>query len=64
VHDAGPGFDVDRTTLGSGLHNMQDRLDALGGELVVTSRPDTATTISGRVPVDAGVPVPAGCSTS
>lgn len=64
VRDAGPGFDVARTSLGSGLHNMQDRLDALGGELLVTTRPDAATTITGRVPVDAGVPVLTGLSTS
>ena len=64
VRDTGPGFDVAHTNLGSGLHNMQDRLDALGGELRVVSRPDMATTITGRVPVDAGVPFLAASSTS
>lgn len=50
VTDAGPGCELDRQRHGTGLHNMRDRLDALGGELVVTSRRAGGTTVRGRVP--------------
>jgi signal transduction histidine kinase len=64
VRDSGPGFDVERTTPGSGLHNMQDRLDALGGELHVTSRPGSATSITGRLPLTVDAAVNAGLATT
>ena len=51
VDDDGRGFDADATSYGTGLQGMADRLDAIGGELVVESRPGTGSTISGRVPV-------------
>ncbi len=37
VDDDGHGFDVATTPTGTGLVNMGDRLDALGGQLMVTS---------------------------
>jgi signal transduction histidine kinase len=52
VTDSGPGFDADHTTPGSGLHNMHDRLDALGGNLALTSHPGASTTITGTLPLD------------
>ncbi|HVF07192.1 MAG TPA: sensor histidine kinase, partial [Actinomycetota bacterium] len=50
VHDDGRGFDRDATSFGTGLQGMIDRLDAVGGELQVTSAPDQGTTVTGRIP--------------
>jgi signal transduction histidine kinase len=51
VQDDGRGFDADASSYGTGLQGMADRLDAVGGELRVESRPGTGSTVSGRVPV-------------
>jgi signal transduction histidine kinase len=51
VEDDGAGFDTRTTKPGSGLTNMADRLEALGGTLEVSSRPGEGTTVSGRVSV-------------
>jgi signal transduction histidine kinase len=51
VEDNGAGFDVASTPHGSGLTNMADRLDALGGDFDVNSAPGRGTLIRGRVPV-------------
>jgi signal transduction histidine kinase len=51
VTDDGRGFDPAGTPKGSGLQNMEDRLDALGGRLVVASAPGEGTTVTGRIPV-------------
>jgi signal transduction histidine kinase len=51
VEDNGAGFDVASTPHGSGLTNMADRLDALGGNFDVNSAPGRGTLIRGRVPV-------------
>jgi signal transduction histidine kinase len=53
VVDDGVGFDRDGTGYGTGLQGMADRLGALDGELEVTSRPGSGTTVTGRVPVGA-----------
>jgi signal transduction histidine kinase len=53
VRDDGVGFD-ERASHGSGLTNMRDRLDALGGALEVRSKPGEGTTISGWIPLAAG----------
>jgi signal transduction histidine kinase len=50
VADDGVGFDPSSATHGTGLQGIADRLDALGGNLDVTSRPG-GTVISGSVPV-------------
>ena len=50
VTDDGVGFDV-HGAAGSGLTNMRDRLDALGGSLQVRSSPGGGTTISGSIPL-------------
>jgi len=51
VEDDGDGFDP-ADAHGSGLTNMRDRLDALGGSLEVRSWPGEGTSISGAVPVE------------
>jgi signal transduction histidine kinase len=51
VVDDGQGFDR-ATTGGSGLTNMRDRVEAVGGALIVTSTPGSGTTIRGRIPVE------------
>jgi signal transduction histidine kinase len=52
VSDDGVGFDTAIARKGAGLTNMADRLDALGGSLTVTSRPNAGATVSGTLFVD------------
>ena len=52
VQDDGAGFDVETAMAGSGLTNMTDRIDAVGGSLVVTSAPGQGTRVAGSLPVD------------
>ena len=49
VEDDGIGFDP-AITSGSGLSNMRDRLEALGGELDVRSSVGRGTSVTGTVP--------------
>ena len=51
VDDDGKGFDPATTTRSSGLQNMRDRLEALGGSLRVRSTPGAGTSVNGRVPL-------------
>jgi len=51
VSDDGRGFDPATTPQGSGLTNMRDRLEALGGSLQVRSRPGQGAMVAGRLPV-------------
>lgn len=51
VKDKGPGFDPNKVRMGSGLQNMKDRIEALGGLLTIESVPGHGTIIKGRVPV-------------
>jgi signal transduction histidine kinase len=55
VTDDGNGFDPDTTRPGSGLQNMRDRLEALGGRLEIRSTPGEGTIVLGRVPVGEGL---------
>jgi signal transduction histidine kinase len=50
ISDDGAGFDPASTPRGSGLQNMADRLEAIGGRLEVDSRPAHGTTVRGSVP--------------
>ncbi len=52
VVDRGVGFTVDDARLyrGLGLVSMRERLNLLGGELFVKSRPGDGTTVTARVP--------------
>jgi glucose-6-phosphate-specific signal transduction histidine kinase len=49
--DDGRGFDPSATARGSGLQNMSDRPEAIGGSLTFRSEPGSGTTISGRIAV-------------
>jgi signal transduction histidine kinase len=51
VSDDGRGFDAAAAPRGSGLRNMSDRLEALGGRVQVVSAPGEGTTVTGRIPV-------------
>jgi signal transduction histidine kinase len=54
VVDDGRGFDPATTPHGSGLQNMSDRLEALGGSVAVASKPGQGTTVTGRIPIATG----------
>jgi signal transduction histidine kinase len=51
VRDDGMGFDPQTHTPGTGIQGMQDRLDAVGGTLLVTSSPGEGTVVTGSVPI-------------
>jgi signal transduction histidine kinase len=52
VADDGVGFTVgERTSNGTGLQGMADRLDAIGGALEIRSAPGEGTTVLGWIPV-------------
>ncbi len=51
VRDNGAGFDVRAHTNGAGLTNMRDRIEAVGGRLVVRSSPGEGSAVSGIVPL-------------
>jgi signal transduction histidine kinase len=51
VSDDGAGFDPDAVRPGYGLINLRDRIDALGGNVEVTSAPGRGTTVEGRIPL-------------
>ena len=56
VEDDGVGFDPAATRRGSGLANIADRLDALGGGLEISSAPGRGTRLTGAVPALAAAP--------
>ncbi|HXF72540.1 MAG TPA: ATP-binding protein, partial [Actinomycetota bacterium] len=56
VEDDGRGFEPAATRRGTGLQNMSDRIEALGGVLEVRSAPGDGTTVRGRLPVGGGPP--------
>jgi signal transduction histidine kinase len=57
VRDDGVGFDPAAVREGAGLGNMRDRVESLGGELALTSRPGAGTTVTSRIPVPSGTAV-------
>jgi signal transduction histidine kinase len=57
VIDDGVGFDRTTAVYGAGLQNMRDRLEALGGQLIITANPGKGTTVTGRIPVRVLEPV-------
>jgi signal transduction histidine kinase len=51
IADDGRGFDPAAVAVGSGLHGMRDRVEAVGGRLRVQSGPGEGTVVTGEVPV-------------
>ena len=51
VTDDGTGFDPAAVRKGAGLTNMNDRVDALGGSVELTSHPGAGTCVAGTLPV-------------
>jgi len=51
VSDDGAGFDVAKDARGSGLRNMIDRIEGMGGRLVIRSEANHGTTVEGTVPI-------------
>ena len=45
IDDDGRGFDVETTSRGMGLRNLQDRAESLGGTLEIQSTPGEGTTV-------------------
>ena len=56
VTDDGRGFDPATTPRGSGLQNMSDRIEAMGGTFEVMSAPGEGTKVLGRIPVNGEAP--------
>jgi len=50
VDDDGQGFDVDLTTWGMGLQNLQERVGSLGGIFQIESTPGEGTTVRATFP--------------
>jgi signal transduction histidine kinase len=50
VRDSGQGFDPRMATPGAGLTSVHDRIDTVGGHVVVESAPGRGTTVTGTVP--------------
>ncbi|HAS73944.1 MAG TPA: histidine kinase [Clostridiales bacterium UBA8960] len=53
ISDDGVGFDVDKTVespLGYGLYNMKERVEIVGGSLMIDSEANKGTTIKIRIP--------------
>lgn len=53
VTDDGRGLDPQRARSGSGMQNMRDRIEVLGGDLQVESSPGAGTRVAGSIPVTA-----------
>jgi signal transduction histidine kinase len=51
VRDDGRGFDPNTGGGGRGLRGMRERIELLGGEIAVSSRPGEGTEVSARVPL-------------
>lgn len=50
IEDDGRGFDPTRPAAGSGLRNLRERVEKLGGSFVVGSQPGGGTSIAARLP--------------
>jgi signal transduction histidine kinase len=55
VEDDGKGFDPMSAKKGSGLQNMEDRLEALGGSVEIESAPGSGATVTVRLPIGEAV---------
>ncbi|HEY8502119.1 MAG TPA: ATP-binding protein, partial [Solirubrobacterales bacterium] len=54
VRDDGSGFDPGSAASGRGLTGMRERIELIGGEIEVSSKPGEGTEISARVPLQEG----------
>jgi signal transduction histidine kinase len=54
LSDNGPGFDPALVGATHGMTGMHDRLEAIGGELAISSSAGNGTTVRGQVPVGTG----------
>ena len=54
LEDDGMGFVPEAVVPGSGLHNIRERIEALGGEVHISSAPGRGAVIRGFVPDRAG----------
>jgi signal transduction histidine kinase len=50
VSDDGIGFEPETAARGTGLQNMSDRIEALGGSIELRSVPGEGTLVAGRIP--------------
>jgi signal transduction histidine kinase len=50
IDDDGRGFDVETTSWGMGLRNLRERVESLGGVLVVESTRGEGTTVRATLP--------------
>jgi signal transduction histidine kinase len=55
VADRGRGFDPASVSLGGGLQNLRDRVNALGGTLRIIAAPGEGTCVTALLPIDPGV---------
>jgi signal transduction histidine kinase len=55
VADDGTGFDAATISSGSGLVEMRDRLDAVGGAVEIATAPGRGTVVRGRAPASPSV---------
>jgi signal transduction histidine kinase len=53
IQDDGCGFDPGRAAGGTGLRNLQERLQQLGGSFDIQSRPGTGTIVTAGLPLQA-----------
>jgi PAS domain S-box-containing protein len=58
VADDGRGFDPGTASAGIGLSAMRERVEELGGEIEVSSRPGEGTKVAVRVPLEGDTPNP------
>jgi signal transduction histidine kinase/ligand-binding sensor domain-containing protein len=52
IRDDGRGFDPGRAARGSGLRNLRERLEQLGGSFEIESRPGAGTSVTAALPLD------------
>ncbi|HEX4008486.1 MAG TPA: histidine kinase [Solirubrobacteraceae bacterium] len=51
VRDDGAGFDQRSPSSGTGLGNLRDRLNTLGGTIIIQSAPGQGTVVGGSIPI-------------
>ena len=54
ISDSGKGFDTSQRSKGQGLRNIRERVQMLGGEVIVTSHPGGGTRVKVQVKIPSG----------